>query len=138
MMIVSIPLPAGHPNKVSIDMKINNKESPITTSGITKGAEASAESNKRPLKRPRRTKQTAINIPNIVEMVAATPAINRDFDKADNNCSFCKSSKYHFVEKPAQTEANLPELKLKAIITSAGIYKSAKPITPRMIKIRGT
>ena len=49
------------------------------------------------------------------------PAITNDFDSAASNWSFCKSAPYHLKEKPAQTDANLPALKLKAIMTKAGM-----------------
>ena len=74
----------------------------------------------------------------MVESVAAMPAMNNDLAKAANKASFSSKAPYHFTEKPDQTDDNLPALKLKAIITSTGIYKSNKAVMPKITKSKGT
>ena len=112
MMIVSSPRPAGQPKKVSMAMNNSNIDRPVTTSGITNGAEAMTLRASLPPKLPNRVKAKAINTPKNVEIVAAHTATYKDLPTAASNWSLFNRDRYHFVENPAQTETNLLSLKL--------------------------
>ena len=93
-------------------MKSSSSDRPVTTSGITSGMLASALSRSRNRKLPSRTKASAISTPKTVDSVAAFTATQSDLPSASSTASFSRSSPYHLVEKPAQTDTRRLLLKL--------------------------
>jgi hypothetical protein len=125
MVIVFVPLPKGHPKRLSDVTKKARKAIPIITSGITRGIVEKKSKNFLPLERENRMENKAPRVPISVEKVAEETAILRLVKRHSHSFEFLKSDLYQKNEKPDHLPSEKELLKEKKIIKKIGRYKKA-------------
>ena len=117
-------------NKVT---NINSSASPVTTSGITRGAVINAPNKVLPRKTWKRVMTKAANVPSTTAAVAEVKAILRLTQAAFSmESSFIKAT-YHLNEKPDQEVDKRDSLNEKTTSNNMGKYRNRNP-RPRKLR----
>ena len=88
----------------------NNKDKPVMTSGMTKGAASIPVKNSLPLKFAIRVSASPASVPKIVAKVALMAATCKLNKAASIICSSSNRAVYQRVEKPPHTDISLESL----------------------------
>src|SRR5580704_3592342 len=138
IVMVVTPRPAGHPISCSRDTNSSSRESPVITSGITRGAVVIAFRVNRPRNWRKRANPKPASVPRITEPVALITATFKEIHAASRISSLFSSEEYHLrVGELAlsQTVTSLDALKENTTIDNMGMYKNANPI-PMQVRMK--
>ena len=111
IVIVRAPRDGGHPISCSLLTKTKSSESPVMTSGMTRGAAIRPENRSLPENFPMCVKAKPAQVPKSVATVALTKAMRMLRSVASIICSLLKSSMYQRNENPFHTLIILESLK---------------------------
>ena len=104
MAMVVAPRSPGQPIRSCKLTNNSNSDSPVMTSGITRGAAIMPVNRVLPRNRPIRVKAKPARAPNAVAKVALIKAMRRLSSAASMICVFSSNAKYQRREKPPHTE----------------------------------
>src|SRR5271165_6799820 len=138
MVMVVMPRPAGQPISCSRATNSSSSDSPVMTSGMTKGAVVMALSVNRPLNWLKRARPKPANVPRITDPEALITATLSDIHAASSISSLLSSEWYHLRVgefAASHTVTSLDALNENTTIDKIGMYKKAKP-RPRQVKMK--
>ena len=97
MVMVVMPLPArAHPIVCSKATNSSSSDSPVMTSGMTKGAVVMAFRVKRPRNAAKRASPNPARVPRITAPDALMTATFKEIQAASRISSLCSRAEYHF------------------------------------------